>query len=350
MEPYALRMIPRSFSLLLIFFCATASAKRHDIIVMKNGDRLTGEVKKLENGILYVEPDYVSSPIPIDWFQVATVQSTAGFQVVLKNGDHAAGTIEKISADEAPGADFKIRASGREISAAGNDVVNIDSRNKSFLRQLTGAIDLGYNFTSGNSQTQVSSDADATYLSTQWSTGAAVTSSFSGQSGAPQTNLVDVSTFGERFLNGNSSIVALSDFLHSSQQDLNLRVTVGGGYGHYWVRTSQIQFRGLFGAVYTHEDFRSTTSSPTQQNIEALVGIQYRMFHFSRYSLFSQLSIFPGLSDIGRLRATTKTTFSVKFINNFRTNLSFWDNFDSHPPINAKKNELGISNSVGWTF
>jgi putative salt-induced outer membrane protein YdiY len=336
--------------LLLIVVCATAYAKRHDVIVMKNGDRLTAEVKRLENGILYVEPEYVSTPFGIDWFQVATVQSAAGFHVVLKNGEHAAGTIEKISADQAPGADFTIREDGREMRVSAADIVSIESKKKSFLRQLTGAVDFGYNFTSGNSQTQVSSDANATYLSTWWSTGASMISSFSGQSGAPQTNLVDVSTFAERFLSGNSSIVGLADFLHSSQQDLNLRTTLGGGYGHYWVRSNRSQFRGLFGAVYTHEDFRSATASPTQENIEALLGAQYQLFQFSRYSLFSQLSVYPGLSDIGRIRTTTKTTFSVKFINNFHTNLSFWDNFDSHPPINAKKNELGISNSVGWTF
>jgi hypothetical protein len=32
------------------------------------------------------------------------------------------------------------------------------------------------------------------------------------------------------------------------------------------------------------------------------------------------------------------------------TNLSFWENGDSSPPITAKKNELVISSGVGWSF
>ena len=28
----------------------------------------------------------------------------------------------------------------------------------------------------------------------------------------------------------------------------------------------------------------------------------------------------------------------------------FYENFDSKPPINANKNDLGISTSVGWKF
>jgi putative salt-induced outer membrane protein YdiY len=339
-----------SLLLLLFFLSQPGLAKRHDLIVMKNGDRITGEVKKLEKGVLYIEPEYVSSAFGVDWFEVATINSTAGFQVVMNNGDRAEGTIEKVAAEQAPGADFRIRDGEREVSVSGDSVVNIESKQKSVVRQLKGAINLGYNFTSGNDQTQVSSDLNATYLSTAWSTGASFTSSFSGQSNASKTNLIDLSTFVERFLGSNSSVVGLGDFLHSSQQQLNLRTTLGGGYGHYWVRTNEKSFRSVFGAVYTHESFQSTAANPTQQNIEALLGVQYQLFQFSRYSLLSQLSLFPGISDIGRVRSTTRTTFSIKLINNFSTYFSFWDNFDSRPPVNAKKNELGISNSVGWTF
>lgn len=336
--------------LVLILCCLPAEAKRHDVVVMKNGDRITGEIKKLQDGLLYIEPEYVSTAFPVDWSQVATIQSTAGYQVFLKDGERAAGTIEKMSVAEAAGADFKIRTGDGEVSAPAADVVNIESKQKTFFDQLTGSIDLGYNFTSGNDQTQVSSAANAKYLSTKWSAGVAVSSSFSGQSGASKTNLWELSNFGERYLGRNSSLVAITDFLHSSQQQLNLRTTFGGGYGHYWARTNQTRFRGLFGTVYAHEQFESITGSPTQQNIEGLFGIEFDTFRFSRYSLSSEFSLFPGLSDIGRVRSSTKTTFSLKLPNNFHTDFSFWDNFDSHPPINAKKNELGISNSLGWTF
>jgi|HubBroStandDraft_6_1064221.scaffolds.fasta_scaffold04316_9 hypothetical protein len=39
-----------------------AKVKRQDTVIMKNGDRLTGEVKRLEQGILYIETDYFSGP------------------------------------------------------------------------------------------------------------------------------------------------------------------------------------------------------------------------------------------------------------------------------------------------
>lgn len=106
----------------------------------------------------------------------------------------------------------------------------------------------------------------------------------------------------------------------------------------------------MTGVVYTHESFTSISGQPSDQNVEALLGLQYQLLRFDRYNLQSQLFVFPGLSDAGRVRATTKTTFTVKLANNFHTNLIFWDNYDSRPPVNAKGNELGISSGLGWSF
>src|SRR5271167_66909 len=49
-----------ALSVLIILLCLHAQAKRKDLVIMKNGDHLTGEVKKLEQGVLYVDLEYVS--------------------------------------------------------------------------------------------------------------------------------------------------------------------------------------------------------------------------------------------------------------------------------------------------
>jgi len=345
--PYTKRI---NVLVIMLFLCLPSYAKRKDIIVMKNGDRLSGEVKKLENGVLYVSTDYFSGSVGMDWLQVEEIQSTGGFHVILKNGKRAEGTIEKISADKSPGKDFQVQTKHAVMRASALDVVSIEPRKSSFWDQLNGAIDIGYDFTSGNSQTSVTSDANATYLGTKWMGGFSFTSSFSGQPGAPKTNLLEVQTLDGIFLNHNSFLMGLGDFLHSSQQDLKLRTTLGGGYGRFWLRTNHHWLVWLAGAAYTHELFDSTTSQPAEQNLEALLGVQYQLFRFDRYSLQSQLLVYPGLTDAGRIRTTTKSTFTIKLSNNFHTDFSFWDNFDSRPPFNAKGNEMGITNSVGWSF
>jgi hypothetical protein len=333
---------------LVILLCSPAQAKRKDLVIMKNGDRLTGEVKKLQYGVLYVDLEYVSGSVGLDWLQVEQVQSTGGFQVVLKDGDRAVGSIEKV-ATAIQDKDFIIHATHGDVHVAAPDVVDIGSQKKNFWRQLTGAIDFGVDFTSGNDQTSLSADASANYRSTKWLAGGSVTSSFSGQSGGSSSNLFDFQTLDGRFLSRNSFLMGLGDFLHSSQQDLALRATLGGGYGRYLIRTNHNILSWLGGAVYTHENFQAG-GQPANGNVEALLGLQYEMFRFDRYNLESQLLVYPGLTDTGRIRTTTKTTFTIKLVNNFHTDFSFWDNFDSSPPFNAKKNQLGVSNGLGWTF
>lgn len=323
---------------------------RHDTIIMKNGDRFTGEVKRLEQGILYIETDYFSGSVGVDWLQVERVESTATFQVILSGGKRLTGTISKVEAEAAPNSDFKVHAPGGDVPTSSIDVVEISSQKQTFWRQLKGSIDLGYNFTSGNNQSSLSTDANAVYAAQHWAAGASYTASYNGQTSGTNTNLFETQFFGERFLNRNSFVLGLSDFLHSSQQDLQLRTTLGGGYGRYLKRTNQNELRWLVGLDYSQANYQSGVMQPVQKNAELLLGVQYQLFHFDRYTLNSQTLVFPGLSDFGRVRFTTNDTLSVKLSNNFYWNFSFWDNFDSRPPLNAQRNATGLSTGLGWKF
>lgn len=317
---------------------------------MKNGDHLTGEVKKLESGVLYVGLDYVSGDVGLDWQQVEKVQSCGVYQITLKNGNHYEGTIERSPDVEAGGKGVVVSTSEHTFRIPAAEVVKVETLKENFWRQLTGSISFGISYTGGNSQTSLNSDLSATYPARTWAARAAYTSSFNGQSGGSQTNLQELQTGGERYLSRNSFVLELTDLLHSSQQQLNLRSTLGGAYGRYLTRKTENSLRWFLGAVYTHEDFQSASSQPTQQNIEALLGAQYQLYDFNRYTVQSQLLVYPGLSDLGRIRTTAKTSLSMKLHNNFTLSFSFWDNFDSRPPVNAKKNELGVSTNLGWTF
>jgi putative salt-induced outer membrane protein YdiY len=322
---------------------------RHDTVIMKNGDHLTGEIKRLEQGILYIETDYFSGSVGVDWIQVEKVESKATFQVVLSDGTRLTGSISKVEA-AGSGRDFKVYARDAEVPVSGADVVRIDSRKQTFWRQLKGSIELGYNFTSGNNQSSLSTSASAVYAAERWAVGTSYNTSFSGQAGGTTTNLFESQTFADRFLNRNSFVLGLGDFLHSSQQDLSLRTTLGGGYGRYLKRNNQNSLRWLIGIDYTKANYQAGLSQPTQNNVELLLGTEYQLFHFDRYTLQSQFLLFPGLSDFGRVRFTTNNTFSVRLSNNFYLNFSFWDNFDSNPPLSAKKNATGLSTGLGWTF
>jgi putative salt-induced outer membrane protein YdiY len=335
--------------LIILLISGAAEAKRKtDVIEMKNGDRLSGEVKKLENGVLYVETDYFSGSIGLDWSKVARVRSGAAYQVLLKNGDRFEGTVRRSSTAEG-GKDFEIHEQQGIHETFAADVVEIHSQKRSFLSQLTGSVNLGYSFTSGNQQSSLTSHANAAYDSTKYFGGAGYTATFGGQSGGTQSTLLELQSIDGMHLNGNSFLMVIADFLHSTQQDLQLRSTFGGGYGRYILRNNQQKLVWVGGMVYMNEEFKSARNLPTQ-NVEGLAGLKYQLFRFDRYSLDGQLLAFPSFTDTPRVRTSTNVGFGIKLTNKFRTEINFWNNFDSRPPSDTKRSEFGISNTLGWTF
>jgi putative salt-induced outer membrane protein YdiY len=196
----------------------------------------------------------------------------------------------------------------------------------------------------------LNADTSAAYRTRRWEAATSFDSTFSGQSGAAKTNREDLQATFTKFLNRNSFLAGLSDFLHSSQQDLNLRTTLGGGYGRYLKRTTNSNLSWLGGVVYIHESFSTTAAQPSDQNMEAVLGLQYNLARFNFGEFQSQVLTFPGLSDAGRFSLTTNNSLTIKLRNNFHLSFTFWDNFDSRPPVTAKRNELGISSGIGWSF
>jgi len=335
---------------LLACSCWPAQAKRKDVVIMNNGDHFTGQVKRLENGLLFIETDYVSGNIGLDWNQVQSVESTATYRIVLNDGRRLEGKIEKHTVEKEKKEDFVIREATEEEEVPSAEIFSIDTKKPTFWRELQGAIDVGYSFTSGNSQSSLNVDTSAAYQTPKWKVATSFDSTFSGQSGAASTNREDLQTTLTRFLNRNSFVLGLSDFLHSSRQDLNLRATVLGGYGRYLKRTTSSNLSGMGGIAYIHESFDTVAGQPSGQSAEAVVGLQYSYVRFNFGEFNSQLLTFPGLSDSGRVRITTNNVVTIKLRNNFHLAFTLWDNFDSRPPVTAKKNELGISSGVGWSF
>jgi len=317
---------------------------------MNNGDHFTGEVKSLQNGLLFVETGYVSGNIGLDWNQVRSVQTTATYRIVLNNGQRLEGKIEKHSSENARTENFLIREATEEVQVPSTAIVAIETKKPTSWQQLKGNIGFGYSFTGGNGQSTLNTNTSAAYSTPGWEAGTSYEATFSGQSGASKTNREDVQATFTKFRNRNSFVAALSDFLHSSQQDLSLRTTLGGGYGRYLKRTTNTNLAWLGGVVYIRESFDTTGGQRSDQGTEAVVALQYNLIRFKFGEFNSQVRVFPGLTDAGRLRLTTNNSATIKLINNFHLMFTFWDNFDSKPPETAKKNELGISSGIGWSF
>jgi len=353
--------IRRLFLLLCLALCgwmnfppaagAAKAPERRDVVVMKNGDRITGKIKKLDHGQLYIEPPYVVSPIPVDWLQVERIESTARFQLEMSGGKRLIGTIQKVPTKDNPNQDFVIENGGVETRVRAIDVVAFQSQKGSFWRQLKGSVNLGASYVSGSTATSVNLDADTSYNSTKYQIGAALSSNYSNQSGANSSNRQDFSSTSSLYLSRHAFVGSFLDFLTSDQQSLDLRQTYGGGYGRYFIRTNNTEFSWLGGLVFVKEAYSPESGvNPKDQNLEGLLELNYDWFRFNTSELSTNFQLFPGISDAGRVRSNLNASYSINFTHDIVLRLNMFDTFDNRPPENALKNQFGISTTFGLTF
>ena len=85
------RTIVLSFVLLITF--PLHARDKTDLMVMRNGDRMTCEVKGLDGGVLYVSFDYIDGTASVDWSKVAQLESQQLFVVKTEDGAVYTGTL-----------------------------------------------------------------------------------------------------------------------------------------------------------------------------------------------------------------------------------------------------------------
>jgi len=144
---------------------------------MKNGDHITCEIKRLENGVLYINPSYALASYGVDWAEVERVESKDTYTVVVTSGERYTGTIERVPAKDEATANFKISPNGSPIAVKSNEVVTVRPVEEGFWEQQTGAINAGFNFTQGNSSAQLQISGNTDYRQERWSRGIPVRSS-----------------------------------------------------------------------------------------------------------------------------------------------------------------------------
>ncbi|HEX6879058.1 MAG TPA: DUF481 domain-containing protein [Terriglobales bacterium] len=340
-------------ALYLLIVVPPAMAKRKDdIVVMRNGDRFTGEIKRLEDGKLYFSASYMVSEVALDWTQVDHVESKDLFNVYLTDGSVHTGFITDKSLVGDGNGTFTIRSDAADVPVGRNEVVRARPIEDSSWKQMTGSIDYGYNFTGGNNSTTQSSLASSlAYRAQRWSMQFDGSSVFNSQSEGTSTGRNTFSFLYARQLTQRWYAAMLSDLLNSKQQDLTLRATAGGGLGRSLVRSERTALGVVAGVLFSRERYSSDTGSePRANNAEALLLLKYEMYRFKKVDVKSVVYGYPSLTDTGRIRMGLQSSLGIELFRNFKWKFNLYENFDSRPPVNAPKNDFGTGTSVGWTF
>jgi len=334
--------------------CPAYCRDKTDVLVMKNGDRFTCEVKKLENGVLNVELDYVDGTIAIDWLKVARLESTALFLVQLQDGSFYSGRV--ITPETLSGVPVKIEiqpnGAQETLGVDKTKVVRMTQTSDSLLRRFSGSLTLGAVYSKGNSTTQYTVGSEIGYQQTRWGSRLNYNSNLSSSTGAETAtrNQVDLSAY--RLLPWKNYFYGgTGAFLQSSVQGIQGQTNLGFGLGRYFKNTNRVRFTALGGVGWQRTKYAPSVVTQKAQNVPvALISLNLEAFSFKKSRLDASATAFPAVADSGRLFYKTNLTYYLKLFGKIDWNFSFYGNWDTRPPAHLQGSDYGSSTGLSYTF
>jgi hypothetical protein len=319
---------------------------RTDVIVLTNGNRVTGEIKQLVQGRLQVKTSLMGT-VQIDWVGVSTIESSQLFEVEDESGRKYVGTV---AAGER-GALSLITGPDGETRLEQDRIVRITQLEQRFRSRWSGHVDVGFNFVSASSATNLTVDAEATYRSKQVTSSQTLSSTYSDRDDADRTARSSFTSSYQRSLGGNSFWIGFAQLENNEELDLDLRTTLGGGVGRYLKRSSRSELTVLGALGGNREEYREQGAG--SWNSELILRSGYDLFLFGGHEtrISTSLSVLPSLSSWGRYRIELNASFRRELVHDLSLTLSMYGSYDSDPPSeDAVSNDWGTTTSLGWSF
>jgi putative salt-induced outer membrane protein YdiY len=312
-----------------------------DVVVLKNGDRVTGKIVQKDGANLKVQTDLMGE-VTIAWASVTSVESAEPLTVVLPGGESVQGRIAT--------RDGKVEVEQRSAPLAEVAAIRNAAAQRAYERLLdpglrdlwAGFFDLGFSFTRGNARTATltntfnASRATNTDKTTVYFNQVYARATVDGRTAATAR-----AVRGGWGYNRNASrrlfVNAFNDYEYDRFQNLDLRFVLGGGLGYNVVKNERTRFDLLGGAAYNREKFGTGL---VRNSAEAYWGDQLSFRVNSATSLTQSFRMFHNLSNSGEYRinfdlgAVTQLTQWMGF------QVSVSDRYLSNPLPGRLKNDI----------
>ena len=324
-----------------------SSLLRADTIVLVNGDRLTGAIKRLEDGKLVLSAALLGT-VRVQWSNIRSIKSESSFSILTVDGERFEGQLSREGARTAVTSDGESVANLESPSIA-RIVPGIRKRGAGrLLTALEGAADIGYSLARGNqNQMQSSLGARAEYASAHYKFSGRLDSLFARQDGARSQSRHALNTRLERFVNARVFTYGLSAFERNERRRLDLRTRLGGGLGWRLRDSRKTDLSMLGGFAYVHERYRH---EPNRTTGEGFVGVEWDTTLFRGIALSTNFTVHPDAFDHRNVRTEFDSTLRVPIAGRFTYSLRLFDRFHTKPAASVERNDYGLVSGVGMRF
>lgn len=333
----------RSILLSIAFLLTSIISFSQDTIQFANGDKIVGEVKSLDKGVITIETDYSDSDFQIEWKGVERIHTSTIFLITLSDGQRLTGSIA--SGDSTA---VTLKTDEGNVLVDPNKIVYLKSLDQGFWSQIYANVDVGFSLTKANNLQQLNTTAGVGYLGENWAWDARFKWLNSTQDSVADVARREGSVGVNRFLPNDWFLMGATDFLSNTEQLLDLRFNGRLGLGYYLVHKNTWYWSFTGGGAYVTEDYSSGEDS--KDSWEAFIGMEMNLFDMGDLSLFTKVTAYPGITEAGRFRTDFNMDAKYDLPMDFYIKGGFTFNYDNQPAVGASELDYVFTTGFGWEW
>jgi hypothetical protein len=328
--------------LLAVLLAGRAAADKTDVVVLLNGDHLTGEVKGMSRGQLDFKTDDAGRP-SIEWVKVARLTSKHTFEVVLSSGEKHYGTLSSPL-------DQKIQVGTEQADVfTVEDIITLTPMDDLFWARVKANLDLGFTLAKSNKALTLSGDGDFAYRGEHF--GGAIDFSTYIQNDANSTAVAQVTASVTGTYYFTKWLIQLQfGATHNDELDLQLRLDISLGTAYPVVRNNTMELWLSAALVGVRETY---TGGTPNLNLASALGGEWDVFVYDHPKLNASVAaaLIPVLTELWRTRGNATIKVKYELFYNFYVGLNFTFTFDTQPPDpTASHTDYLLSITIGWSY
>ncbi len=342
-------MIKRLFVtfLFLILFTTVSFSQKNDTLVHINGNIITGEIKKIENGILYFSTNGMGT-INVETDKVKSLKSGKEFQILLDNGLLYFGSLDTVNGTEAK---TRIISHNRIYIIKTISLVEVFPIKNTFWLRTSGDFSIGGNYTKSTEILQLNFAGNLyyrgkkNYFQISWNN--QITTYQDSVLSEKTTNTISY----RRYIKKHYSMQAVVGASSNLELNLNNRMYLNLTAGKDIIHTNMSIFYTGLGLSANKEIYTDTTKN--SNNLEGIFTVTYNFFKRTdpEINIKSYIDTYPSFTQPGRWRIDASLEVRVELFNNFYVGASFYDNFDNSATLESDQhNDWGINGTITYSF
>jgi hypothetical protein len=324
---------------------APASAQKTDVVQLRDGSSIIGEVKEMRQNRIRYSTNGLST-VQVEWDRVMFLQSRHLFEVETSGGRRLYGSLANGDA-------------ARLLVVAGDtlnmtQVVAITPMNPSFWDRTNGYLDAGFTATRANDTRTFNAGAEGKYVGRTWNHTLTYSGYYQSQTNNDPILRTSVSYRVARRLSGIWAVTGRTIAEQNDELNLDLRTQAALGMAHNTVRRSHFELylqALLQGGQETFKDADAGVDPTFSLDLLLITTVEGFKWASPKLDSRTNLSLIPSLTEDGRWRVELDTRTSYEIYNNLFLAGSIKYSFDSKSPgSGARQEDWTFSFSVGWSW